>query len=250
MSIVGDVRNPSQSGILNGTCKGECWISDDNMLGVTYSYPVGGCGVFGNIKSIEKAKIYFDKVFGYLKALNIHEFEFAVEDEVLRDQLLCLFGDRKIEHELEYSYEIYEETNMEIAVPGKYQVELVTEQTLHKEYENEEMLTKRLEECWNSSEDFFEKSFSFIAVEEKKIVGIIFGSGRYEKYIPIDIEVLEEHRKKGIARALTIAFVNHCMKGDLVPHWDCVESNKASIHLAESAGFTKIKERPFYWFDI
>lgn len=250
MSIVGDVRNPSQSGILNGICKGECWISDDNMLGVTYSYPVGGCGVFGKIKSTKEAKIYFDKVFVYLRALNIHEFEFSAEDEALQEQLLCLFQDRKIEHELEYSYEIYEETNMEIAVPGEYQVELVTEQTLHKGYENGVMLTKRLEKCWDSSEDFFEKSFSFIAVKDNKIVGIIFGSGRYEKYIPIDIEVIEEHRKKGIARALTIAFVKHCMKGDLVPHWDCVESNKASVHLAESAGFTKIKERSFYWFDI
>lgn len=250
MSIVGDVRNPSQSGILNGTSKGECWLSDDNTLRVTYSYPVGGCGVFGKIESIEKAKIYFDKVFGFLKALNIHEFEFSTEDAALQEQLLCLFRDRKIEHELEYSYEIYKETNMEIAVPGEYQVELVTELTLHKGYENEGMLTKRLEKCWNTSKDFFEKSFSFIAVKDEKIVGIIFGSGRYEKYIPIDIEVLEEHRKKGIARALTIAFVNHCMKGDLVPHWDCVESNKASFQLAESIGFTKIKERPFYWFDI
>ena len=250
MSIVGDVRNPSQSGILNGTCKGECWISDDNMLGVTYSYPVGGCGVFGKIKSTEEAKIYFDKVFGYLRALNIHEFEFSAEDDMLQEQLLCLFQDRKMYHELQYSYEIYEKTSVESAVPGGYRVEPVAEQTLHKGYDNEVMLTKRLEECWNSSEDFFEKSFSFVAVKDNKIVGIIFGSGRYEKCIPIDIEVLEEHRKKGIARALTIAFVMHCMKDDLVPHWDCVESNKASIHLAESAGFTKIKERPFYWFDI
>ena len=214
MSIVGDVRNPSQSGILNGTCKGECWISDDNMLGVTYSYPVGGCGVFGKIKSTEEAKIYFDKVFGYLRALNIHEFEFSAEDDMLQEQLLCLFQDRKMYHELEYSYEIYEKTSVEIAVPGGYRVEPVTEQTLHKGYDNEVMLTKRLEECWNSSEDFFEKSFSFVAVKDNKIVGIIFGSGRYEKCIPIDIEVLEEHRKKGIARALTIAFVMHCMKDD------------------------------------
>ena len=132
MSIMGDVRNPSQSGILNGTSKGECWLSDDNTLGVTYSYPVGGCGVFGKIESIEKAKIYFDKVFGFLKALNIHEFEFSTEDAALQEQLLCLFRDRKIEHELEYSYEIYKETNMEIAVPGEYQVELVTELALHK----------------------------------------------------------------------------------------------------------------------
>lgn len=185
-----------------------------------------------------------------MRALNIHEFEFSAEDDMLQEQLLCLFQDRKMDHELEYSYEIYEKTSVEIAVPGGYRVEPVTEQTLHKGYDNEVMLTKRLEECWNSSEDFFEKSFSFVAVKDNKIVGIIFGSGRYEKCIPIDIEVLEEHRKKGIARALTIAFVMHCMKDDLVPHWDCVESNKASIHLAESAGFTKIKERPFYWFDI
>ena len=250
MSIAGDVKNPSQSGILNGTSKGECWISDDKMLGVTYSYPVGGCGVFGKIESNEKAEKLFHKVFSNLKALDIHEFEFSTEDAALQQQLLCLFQDRKIEHELEYSYEIYEKTNVEIAVPDGYRVEQVTEQTLHKGYENEVMLTKRLEECWYSLEDFFEKSLSFIAVKDKEIVGIIFGSGRYEKYIPIDIEVLEEHRKKGIAKALTIAFVKHCMQCDLVPHWDCVESNKGSAHLAESVGFTKIKERPFYWFDI
>ena len=104
MSIVGDVRNPSQSGILNGTSKGECWFSDDNMLAVTYSYPVGGCGVFGKIKSTEKAKIYFDKVFGYLKALNIQEFEFSTENAALQEQLLCFFKNKKIEQELEYSY--------------------------------------------------------------------------------------------------------------------------------------------------
>lgn len=159
MNIVGDMRNPSQSGILNGTCKGECWISDDKMLGVTYSYPVGGCGVFGKIESAEKVKIFFEKVFGYLKDLNIHEFEFSAEDAMLQEQLLCLFQDRRIEHELEYSYEIYEETNMEIAVAGGYRVEPVTEQTFHKGYENEVMLTRRLEECWKSSDDFLKRVF-------------------------------------------------------------------------------------------
>ena len=250
MCIVGNQKNPSQSGILNGTCKGECWISDDRMLGVTYSYPVGGCGVFGKIESIEKAKKFFDKVFCNLKLLDIHEFEFSTEDAALQEQLLSLFQNKKMEHELEYSYEINENVNMEIDVPGGYQIELVTEQTLQKEYKNEVMLTKRLEECWNTLDDFFEKSLSFIAVKDKEIVGIIFGSGRYEKYIPIDIEVLNEHRKKRVAKALTIDFIKHCMKRGLVPHWDCVESNMGSIHLAESVGFQKIKERPFYWFDI
>ena len=40
---------------------------------------------------------------------------------------------------------------MEIAVAGGYRVEPVTEQTFHKGYENEVMLTRRLEECWKSS---------------------------------------------------------------------------------------------------
>lgn len=39
-------------------------------------------------------------------------------------------------------------------------------------------------------------------------------------------------------------------KCDLVPHWDCVESNKGSIGTVESVGFERIKERPFYWFAI
>ena len=250
MCITGDVKTPSQSGILTGTCKGECWISDDMMLGVTYSYPVGGCGVFGKIESNENAKEFFDEVFNNLKALDIHEFEFSTEDTMLLEQLLHLFQDRNIEHELEYSYEIYENTSVQIIAPNGYLIEPVTEQTLHKGYENEGMFTNRLEECWDSLDDFFKKSLSFIAVKDNEIVGIIFGSGRYENYIPIDIEVLKEHRKRGVAKALTSAFVKHCLNCNLVPHWDCVESNKGSIRLAESAGFEKIKERPFYWFEI
>lgn len=250
MCIEGDVKNPSQSGILKGVCKGKCWLSDDKTLGVTYSYAVGGCGVFGKIESDESAKEFFVKVFNNLKALDIHEFEFSTEDAMLQGQLLYLFQNRKIEHELEYSYEIYENTNVEIAVPDGYRIEPIIEQTLHKGYTNEGMLTNRLEECWISLDDFCEKSLSFIAVKGNEIVGIIFGSGRYEKYIPIDIEVLEEHRKRGVAKALTSAFVKHCIECDLIPHWDCVESNTGSIRLAESIGFEKIKERPFYWFDI
>lgn len=250
MCITGDVRTPSQSGILIGTCKGECWISDDKMLRVTYSYPVGGCGVFGKIENPEKAKEFFDKVFDDLKALDIHEFEFSAEDTILQEQLLCLFQNREIEQELEYSYQIYENPNKEVAVPGGYLIEPVTEHTLQKGYANEGMLTNRLEEGWNSLDDFLEKSLSFIAVMDQEIVGIIFGSGRYEKYVPIDIEVLKEHRKRGVAKALTSAFVKQCRNCDLVPHWDCVESNTGSIRLAESVGFKKIKERPFYWFGI
>lgn len=76
------------------------------MLGVTYVYAVGGCGVFAKIESNEKAKHFFDEVFNHLKALNIHEFEFSAEDAMLQEQLLSLFRNRKIEQELEYSYEI------------------------------------------------------------------------------------------------------------------------------------------------
>ena len=250
MCIVGDLRNPSQSGILTGACKGKCWFSANKMLAVTYSYAVGGCGVFGKIENMGKAMLFFDKVFSNLNELGIREFEFSAEDEMLQEHLLCLFQNREIEQELEYSYELYENPNEEVVVPGGYLVEPVSEQTLQKGYANEGMLAKRLEECWDSLDDFLEKSLSFIAVKDKEIVGIIFGSGRYEKYVPIDIEVLEEHRKRGVAKALTSAFVKQCMRCDLVPHWDCVESNKGSIHLAESVGFVKIKERPFYWFGI
>ena len=83
-----------------------------------------------------------------------------------------------------------------------------------------------------------------------RIVGIIFGSARYENIIAVDIEVEETYRRRGIAAFLTEHMLSSCSEENLTVQWDCVESNTASRLVAEKCGFHLFKKRPYYWFGI
>lgn len=83
-----------------------------------------------------------------------------------------------------------------------------------------------------------------------RIVGIIFGSARYENLIAVDIEVEETYRRRGIAAFLTEHMLSSCSEENLTVQWDCVESNTASRMAAEKCGFHLFKKRPYYWFGI
>jgi len=73
---------------------------------------------------------------------------------------------------------------------------------------------------------------------------------RFEKVVAIDIEIHEDYRRKVLATTLTQHFVNACIQRELIPQWNCVDSNIASRNTAESIGFQLIKKKPFYWFKL
>jgi hypothetical protein len=56
------------------------------------------------------------------------------------------------------------------------------------------------------------------------------------------INTLEEHRKKGFAKEVIMAFVNYLLQKNKVPIWSCSSTNKASMALANSAGFNKLAD--------
>ncbi len=64
------------------------------------------------------------------------------------------------------------------------------------------------------------------------------------------IQTEEVHRKKGLAYAMAIEFIKDCLRNELTPQWDCVESNTSSYRMAMKLGFEKINENTVYWFDI
>ncbi|BCJ98029.1 GNAT family N-acetyltransferase [Anaerocolumna chitinilytica] len=198
-----DGKNPSMYGILTGICKGETWSYRDEPLAldIMYSYCVGGCGVVGRIPNEKRkqARIFFESVFSSLKKKNIFEFEFSTEDVELRKAMLDIFSDKKLHSEEEYSYRKLDKCNYNVTLQS-YTILEVDRSFLEKreKYENEDMLFERLNNSWYCQEDFLEYSKCFVAIQEKKIVGIIFGSARFSNIIDVDIEVLEEHRKKGL----------------------------------------------------
>lgn len=252
---VKDDKSPSMYGILAGICKGEIWSFKEEtlVLAVMYSYCVGGSGVVGRIPKDKKkqARVFFETVFSSLKEKNICEFEFSTEDGELCTAILDVFSDQELFSEEEYSYRKADNCNLNLDLPSYTFLE-VDQGFLNElnNYDNEDMLLERLNNSWYSQEEFLEQSKCFVALQRKKIVGIIFGSARFSNIIVVDIEVLEEHRGKGIATALTANFVNTCTRIGCIVQWDCVESNVQSHAVAKKCEFQLFKKRPFYWFSL
>lgn len=188
-----------------------------------FIYCVGGCSVFGKISDKKEAMTFFEEVFAGLDEAGIHEFEFSVEDSTLRENMLELFPDKEMGSELEYSYR---------AGAEKIEEEPVV-----------------LKNCKIVKVDAtFLKHLNETAVDGDEIIGIIMGTGRYEKYLAIDIWVKENRRREGIAAAMAKDFLVECGERGICAQWDCVESNIASRRLAEGLGFQLFKKRPYHWF--
>lgn len=97
----------------------------------------------------------------------------------------------------------------------------------------------KVSENWASREKFFQEGIGYGIVYENNIVSTCFSGFVAEKTHSINIETLEKHRGKKLAQKLAHAFVQECLEKEYTPYWDCMESNKPSIAIAENVGFKK-----------
>ncbi len=252
--------SPSFSGIITGQCKGNLWVDDVEKpsLALTYSFAVGGYCILGNPK---KESVYEDlrnfllkDLFPQMKKMDINNFEFSVELLEPQKRILDMFSDKVVGREEEFSFRKSDKTEIAMKIPVDYTIEKVSatfiEKLKHGEYQNIELLEERLLESWGSYENFLNKSVAFVGIHQKRIVAVIVGTARFNDIIPIDIETEEKHRNKGLASILTKCFVNDCIEHQLIPQWDCVDSNDSSKKIAQKAGFVFKKKKPYFWFEI
>lgn len=252
--------SPSFSGIVSGECKGSLWIDDieNPSLALVYSFAVGGYAIMGNP---QKKSVYehfnnflINDFFAKLKEKNVKDFEFSVESLETQKHILEMFSDRIIESEDEFFYRKTDKTETKIQIPAEYKIAKVNvnfvELLEHGEYDNKKFLEERLMESWGSYDNFLNKSVAFVALQQKKIIAVIVGTARFHNIIPIDVETVEQHRKKGLASILTQCFVNECVDNQFVAQWDCVDSNTSSKKTAQKSGFSFMKKKPYYWFYI
>ena len=67
----------------------------------------------------------------------------------------------------------------------------------------------------------------------QKVMGKIFV--RYNEGIEIEVDTVEEERRKGLATAASAALILRCLDEGLYPSWDA--QNIISVHLAEKLGY-------------
>lgn len=104
-------------------------------------------------------------------------------------------------------------------------------------YHNLSFLDTKILESWSSLESFFNKGIGYICVYENTIVSVCLSGFVADNIHSIDIETIEKHKRKKLAQTLTHRFVKECFDKGMVPYWDCMEVNKASIAVAENVGF-------------
>lgn len=251
-------ESPSYSGIVSGECKGDVWVDNkvQPTLALVYSFAVGGFSIMGDPNDTttydDFIKFLREELFVELKSKGIDEFEFSVESKRTEAHMLNLLSKEKMNQEDEYFYR--KSCKSEINEIDHYNIIQIDTEFLERletgYYENPEFLRPRLLESWGTYEQFFAKSLAYVATLDSAIIAVIVGTARYHNIIPVDIEIKEDHRKKGLASILTQHFVNMSVDKGLIVQWDCVETNIASRRTAEKVGFKLMKKKPYYWFDI
>lgn len=120
----------------------------------------------------------------------------------------------------------------------------------HDNIKNIDFAINRVKKFWGTLDAYKTNGIGYCAVHKSQIVGICFSGFVAGNTHSIEIEVLPEYRKLGIGKMLTLSFVQEAKNKNLLPYWDCMRDNRASISLAESTGFTKKYEYPLYWFNF
>jgi len=155
---------------------------------------------------------------------------------------------------MEYHYRLSSEAEFHTRHDKEYELRQIDadfwKQLKQGKYENPEFVVPRIEESFESFEDFERKSVGYCAVRGKRIASTALGTARYQQWIPIDIETMEQNRQKGLGYEVAEALILEAKRRKIEPQWDCMSSNLASRSLAERLGFERVGENMIYWFKI
>lgn len=106
----------------------------------------------------------------------------------------------------------------------------------HLETLKEEMMSER-----PTVDDFLAKSFGVCAVHNNELAGWCLSEYNAECRCEIGIETTSDYRQRGIATALTLAFLEYAFSHGITEvGWHCFKRNEASAKTALKAGFDKV----------
>lgn len=133
--------------------------------------------------------------------------------------------------------------DFELAIEQEYKVVKICE-TLFESNDytirNIEFLHSKILEFWPSPERFFSDGIGYCMVYKNEVVSVCFSGFVVGNVHGIDIETLDGHQGKKLAQKVAQSFVKDCLDNNIVPYWDCMESNKPSIAVAEKIGFKNV----------
>ncbi|MFB8423863.1 MULTISPECIES: GNAT family N-acetyltransferase [Priestia] len=101
-------------------------------------------------------------------------------------------------------------------------------------------------EYWGSESNFLKNGLGVCLIHKENIIAecvSIFHSG---KIAEIDIVTNPNYRGQGLGKVVGQEFINKCLENNVLPAWDCDNSNKSSKALAHNLGFSNAENYTLY----
>ena len=96
-------------------------------------------------------------------------------------------------------------------------------------------VTEDFVSSFESKEKYLEIGRGMVIMKSGRIVAGASSFARYNEGIEIEVDTVEEERRKGLATVASAALILRCLDEGLYPSWDAQNMN--SVHLAEKLGY-------------
>ena len=96
-------------------------------------------------------------------------------------------------------------------------------------------VTKDFVSSFESKEQYLDIGRGVVVIKSGRIVAGASSYTRYNEGIEIEVDTVEEERRKGLATVASAALILRCLDEGLYPSWDAQNMN--SVHLAEKLGY-------------
>lgn len=101
-------------------------------------------------------------------------------------------------------------------------------------------IVEDIKTTWKSLKLFLEKGVGFALLKEGEIISTCYSCFAGKNTYEINVNTYNpENRNKGYAKMVTSKFIEHCIKKNIEPTWECWKGNIPSESLAEKLGFEK-----------
>jgi len=96
-------------------------------------------------------------------------------------------------------------------------------------------VTRDFVSSFESKEKYLEIGRGMVILKSGRIVAGASSYTRYREGIEIEVDTVEQERRKGLATIACAALILRCLEEGLYPSWDA--QNMHSVHLAEKLGY-------------
>ena len=253
--LTGLENHPVMHGVIDGNNLGEIYVDNERNPKTAFIWAKNEmfylCGRIDNEKFNSELEEYIAseirlEALPEEDTLNLeiypnHEWNGSVESIFTRVSLLK--GERV---PFVFHKEWFNSSNSK-DVPEGYEVQPISQELIERD--RDDIVKNEIIKFWGESlGPFFQKGFGYAVVQGSNVIGTCLSVFVSENEYEIGINTYDtNHRGKGLATAMARAFIEECIRRDVIPHWTTESFRKDSIAIAKKLGFEQIEHYPVYY---